>query len=51
VSKSDLLDDELKAELKVELDKGLNIDYMFMSSVAHQGIQELKDKLWKILND
>ncbi|RZN82602.1 MAG: GTPase ObgE [Winogradskyella sp.] len=51
VSKSDLLDDELKTEMKEELDKGLNIDYMFMSSVAHQGIQELKDKLWKILND
>lgn len=51
VSKSDLLDDELKAELKVELDENLNIDYMFMSSVAHQGITELKDKLWKILND
>jgi len=51
VSKSDLLDDELKAEMKVELDEGLNIEYMFMSSVAHQGIQELKDKLWKILND
>ncbi len=51
VSKSDLLDDELKAEMKVELDDGLNIEYMFMSSVAHQGIQELKDKLWKILND
>ncbi|GGI58314.1 GTPase ObgE [Winogradskyella haliclonae] len=50
VSKSDLLDDELKAEMKAELDKDLNIDYMFMSSVAHQGIQELKDKLWKILN-
>ncbi|MDG1661462.1 MAG: GTPase ObgE [Winogradskyella sp.] len=51
VSKSDLLDDELKAEMKVELDDGLNIEYMFMSSVAHQGIQELKDKLWKILNN
>ena len=51
VSKSDLLDDELKAEMKVELDEGLKIEYMFMSSVAHQGIQELKDKLWKILND
>ena len=51
VSKSDLLDDELKAEMKLELDEGLNIEYMFMSSVAHQGIQELKDKLWKILND
>lgn len=51
VSKSDLLDDELQAELKAELDKTLNINYMFMSSVAHQGIQELKDKLWKLLND
>ena len=51
VSKSDLLDDELQAELKTELDENLNIDYMFMSSVAHQGITELKDKLWKILND
>ena len=46
VSKSDLLDDELKTELKSELDKSLNINYMFMSSVAHQGIQELNDKLW-----
>jgi GTP-binding protein len=51
VSKSDLLDDELKAEMTVELDKQLDIKYMFMSSLAHQGIQELKDKLWKLLND
>ena len=50
VSKSDLLDDELKAELKVELDNNLPIDYMFISSVAQQGITELKDKLWKMLN-
>ena len=50
VSKSDLLDDELKAEMKVELDKDLNIDYMFLSSVAQQGLQELKDRLWKLLN-
>jgi len=51
VSKSDLLDEELMMEMKEELDKTLNINYMFMSSVAHQGIQELKDKLWKLLND
>jgi len=50
VSKSDMLDDELKAELKVELDNNLPIDYMFISSVAQQGITELKDKLWKMLN-
>lgn len=51
VSKSDMLDDELKAELKVDLDKQLlDVDYMFMSSLANQGIQELKDQLWKMLN-
>lgn len=51
ISKSDMLDDELKAELKVELDKTLPIDYLFISSVAQQGLMELKDKLWKMLND
>ncbi|MCD2260477.1 GTPase ObgE [Psychroserpens luteolus] len=51
ISKSDMLDDELKAELKTELDKTLPIDYLFISSVAQQGITQLKDKLWKILND
>ncbi len=50
ISKSDMLDDELKTELKAELDQSLPIDYMFISSVAQQGITELKDKLWKILN-
>ncbi|MFI1771791.1 GTPase ObgE [Thalassobellus citreus] len=51
ISKSDMLDDELKAELKVELDNELPIPYLFISSVAQQGITELKDKLWKMLND
>ncbi|MFK7748626.1 MAG: GTPase ObgE [Kordia sp.] len=50
ISKSDMLDDELKAEMSVELDKDLNIPYMFISSVAQQGIVELKDKLWEMLN-
>lgn len=51
ISKCDMLDDELKAELKKELDQTLPIDYVFISSVAQQGITELKDKLWKLLND
>tara|TARA_R110000868_G_scaffold95865_8_gene263520 strand:+ start:439 stop:1449 length:1011 start_codon:yes stop_codon:yes gene_type:complete len=51
VSKSDLLDDELKAELKEELDNELPIPYVFISSVAQQGLTQLKDMLWKMLND
>jgi len=51
ISKSDMLDDELKAELKQELDKTLPIEYIFISSITQQGITELKDKLWAMLND
>ncbi len=51
ISKSDMLDDELKSELKTQLDKEFKgTPYMFISSVAQQGLQELKDKLWKMLN-
>ena len=50
ISKSDMLDEELKLELKKELDKELPIPYLFISSVAQQGITELKDSLWKMLN-
>lgn len=51
ISKSDMLDNELKSEMAKILDKDLNSDYMFISSVAQQGLTELKDKLWKMLND
>lgn len=50
ISKSDLLDKELKAELKQILDKELLVDYIFISSVAQTGITPLKDLLWKQLN-
>jgi GTP-binding protein len=51
ISKSDMLDDELKAEMKKELDKSLKgVPYLFISSVAQQGLTELKDKLWTMLN-
>ncbi len=50
ITKCDMLDDELKAELKTELDNELPVDYIFISSVAQQGITELKDRLWKMLN-
>ena len=48
VSKSDMLDDELKAELRAEL-KGL--DFRFISAVSQEGITELKDEIWSVLND
>jgi GTP-binding protein len=43
ISKSDMLDDELKDEIKKDLP---DIPWMFISSVAEQGITELKDKIW-----
>ena len=50
ITKCDMLDAELKAELKKELDKSLEVPYLFISSVAQQGLVELKDKLWAMLN-
>jgi GTP-binding protein len=51
ISKSDMLDEELMAEMKVELDKDFkDMPYLFISSVAQQGLMELKDKLWEMLN-
>lgn len=50
ISKCDMLDDELQAELKIELDNELPIPYYFISSVAQQGLTELKDRLWTLLN-
>lgn len=48
ISKSDLLDDELKAEIKKDLPK---IPYLFISSVAEQGLMELKDLIWEKINE
>ena len=48
ISKSDLLDDELKELLTAELPKG--IPTLFISAVAQQGLDELKDKIWELLN-
>ncbi len=50
ISKSDLLDAELEAELKQILDQEMPVDYLFISSAAQKGIVELKDLLWKQLN-
>ncbi|WMW77484.1 GTPase ObgE [Flavobacterium sp. 20NA77.7] len=51
ISKCDMLDDELQKEMQQQLDKDFKgIEYMFISSIAQQGLTELKDKLWKMLN-
>ena len=48
VSKSDMLDEELKEEIKKTLPK--DIPHLFISSVAQTGLTELKDTLWQMLN-
>jgi GTP-binding protein len=47
ITKSDMLDDELMQEMKKDLPQ---IPYLFISSVAQKGIQELKDLIWKQLH-
>ncbi|GMN07616.1 GTPase ObgE [Croceitalea sp. MTPC5] len=51
ISKCDMLDDELMGEMKAILDHDLDVPYLFISSVAQKGIQDLKDLLWKLLNE
>ncbi|HTN05298.1 GTPase ObgE [Agriterribacter sp.] len=48
VSKSDMLDDELKTAISKELPPG--IPHLFISSLSHKGLVELKDLLWQVLN-
>jgi GTP-binding protein len=49
ISKSDMLDDELKTEMQRELPTDLPT--LFISSVTNQGILELKDLIWKHLHN
>lgn len=44
VSKSDMLDDELEEAMRAEIE---DLDPIFFSSVAQQGIQQLKDRIWQ----
>lgn len=48
ISKSDMLDDELKTELKKEIPAEL--PSVFISSITSQGITELKDVIWRALH-
>lgn len=48
ISKSDMLDDELKSEIAKTLPKA--VPHLFISSAANQGIVALKDALWNMLS-
>jgi GTP-binding protein len=47
ISKSDMLDEELMEEVRKNLP---DIPRVFISSITGQGINTLKDMLWKVLN-
>ena len=47
ITKSDMLDDELKEAISKELK---DVPHFFISSVAELGLTELKDEIWKLLH-
>lgn len=47
ITKSDLLDEELKDMMKGSFP---DIEYVFISSITREGLNQLKDKIWKRLN-
>jgi len=48
ISKSDMLDEELKEAIEKELPD--NIAHLFISSITNKNLTELKDLLWNALN-
>lgn len=48
ISKCDMLDEELQAELEKELPP--NIPHVFISAATNKGLNTLKDLLWQTLN-
>ena len=52
ISKADMLDEELMDEMRVEVKKDLSdIPFLFISSVSQYGLQDLKYRLWSLLNE
>ncbi len=48
ITKTDLIDDELEAEMRETLPKDLST--VFISSMTNKNITQLKDMIWKALN-
>ena len=52
VSKSDLVDDKTKLKIKKNISKNIKgVPFEFISSVSNIGLVEIKDLLWKVLNE
>lgn len=52
ISKSDLLDAELKQEMQQQVAESFqDLEVIFISSVAQTGLTQLKDRLWELLNE
>jgi len=49
ISKSDMLDEKMKAEMEAMLPEGVR--HVFISSMTGEGIKELKDMLWAVLHE
>ena len=49
ITKSDMLDEELEEEMKAQVPA--NIPHIFISSVVGKNITQLKDMLWKAINE
>ncbi|MDX5397774.1 MAG: GTPase ObgE, partial [Hymenobacteraceae bacterium] len=49
VTKADLIDDELEAEIRETLP--IDLPTIFISSITQKNIQQLKDMLWKAINE
>jgi GTP-binding protein len=51
ISKGDLLDDELKKEYVIEINTIFKVPSLVTSSFTQYNLSELKDSLWKLLNE
>jgi len=52
ISKCDMLDQELIDEMDADMKEDFkDVPYTFISSVSGLGIQQLKDRLWQLLNE
>ena len=50
ITKSDLLDDELMDEIRLEIRDKIQEEFIFISSISNVGLVELNDKIWEMLN-